>query len=196
MTFTKTLPIGGRFYLSEYESYWDATAKKTRQQFLRYLGRSDKDGHLIEAVEPRVSSIHSAVPVGPLAAFYAGATELAVVERARSTLEVPRPVAQAFLSLGLNQVVHRLALHRVPDWVRESPLPQWETWDVAGLKKRHFEDALDALCHLQPTGTKAEGGFALQDELTRAWGADTREPPGYCYDSDTTKVRYYGSTLS
>lgn len=33
----------------------------------------------------------------------------------------------------------------------------------------------------------------LQDELTRAWRAETREPAGYYYDFDTTKVRYYGS---
>ncbi|EQD76097.1 transposase (IS4), partial [mine drainage metagenome] len=195
MTFTKTLPIGGRFYLSEYESYWDAKAQKTRQRFLRYLGRCDKDGRLLDPVRPRVDSVHSAFPVGPLTVFYAGARELSIVERTRATLDVPLPTAQAFLALGLNQVVHRLPICRLPDWIRESPIPAWETWDAVELRKREFERALDALCHLQPTGTKVEGGFALQDELTRAWRADTREPPGYYYDFDTTKVRYYGTTL-
>ncbi|EQD46347.1 Transposase-like protein, partial [mine drainage metagenome] len=101
----------------------------------------------------------------------------------------------AFLGLGLNQVVHRLALRRVADWVQESPIPAWEKWDVSHLGKGDFEGALDALCSISETGTKQEGGHALQDDLTQAWRGNTREPAGYYYDFDTTKVRFYGNTL-
>ncbi|EQD78127.1 transposase IS4 family protein [mine drainage metagenome] len=196
MTFTKKVPLGGHLYLSEYESYWDRKLGKSRHRFLRYLGRCDKSGNLITPVKPRVESVHSSFPVGSLAAFYAGARELSVVERASSILKVHRPVAQAFLGLGLNQVVHRLALRHVADWVHESPLPTWEKWDVSHLGKGDFERALDALSDITKTGTRTEGGHALQDGLTREWRDDTREPAGYYYDFDTTKVRYYGNTLS
>ncbi|EQD27374.1 transposase IS4 family protein, partial [mine drainage metagenome] len=159
------------------------------------LGPCDKKGNLLRAVKPRVESVHSSFPVGPLAIFYAGARELSVVERTSRILGVPLPTAQAALALGLNQVVHRLAVQRVPQWIREGPIPQWEKWDVSRLRKADLEVSLDALCHITPTGTKMERGMALQDELTRAWRAETREPAGYYYDFDITKVRYYGTTL-
>ncbi len=195
MSYPNVARVGDHYYLYEKESFWDRKLKKTRQRTIRYLGRCDKNGRLLEPVKPRVTSIHSSFPVGPLGVFYAGARELSVVDRASSILRVPRPVAQAFLGLGLNQVVHRLALRRVADWVQESPIPAWEKWDVSHLGKGDFEGALDALCSISETGTKQEGGHALQDDLTQAWRADTREPAGYYYDFDTTKVRFYGNTL-
>ncbi len=194
MSYTNKVHVGDRYYLYEKESFWDSKQKRTRQRTLRYLGLCDKNKNLLEPVHPRVESVHSAFPVGPLSSFYAGARELSVVERTRSQLEVPLPLAQAFLGLGLNQVVHRLALRHVPEWIQESPIPRWEKWDTKGLRKGTFEDVLDALCHRSKTGTKVERGMALQDELTRAWRAETREPAGYYYDFDITKVRYYGNT--
>ena len=194
MTFSKILPMNGRFYKSEYESYWDAKVGKSRQRFLRYLGRCDKGGNMLASVKPRVESVHSSFPVGSLSCFYAGALELSVAGRTQSVLGVPLPVAQEFLALGLNQVVHRLSLQRAAEWVRESPLPAWEKWDASALSKRSFEATLDTLCHLSKTGTKVERCMDLQDELTRAWRTETREPSGYYYDFDLTKVRFYGST--
>jgi hypothetical protein len=194
MSYRSKTQVGDQYYLYERESFWDKELKKTRQRTLRYLGRCDQDGTLLEPVHPRVESVHSAFPVGPLVCFYAGARELSVVERARATLEVPLPIAQAFLGLGLNQVVHRLALQKVPDWIREGPLPQWEKWDVTRLSKSRIEDTLDALCRRSSTQTILERGLRLQDELTQAWRAETREPAGYYYDFDITKVRYYGTT--
>ena len=194
MSYLNKTHVGDRYYLYEKESFWDREQKRTRQRTLRYLGRCDKNGNLLEPVKPRVESVHSAFPVGPMACFYAGARDLSIVERTRTTLGVSLPIARTFLGLGLNQVVHRLALRLLPDWIRESPLPQWETWDVSELTKRDFEDTLDSLCYRSKTGTKVEKGMDLQDELTRAWRAETREPAGYYYDFDITKVRYYGST--
>src|SRR3990172_7205455 len=187
--------IHGRRYLYQNTYVWDRKAQHSRKVSSRYLGPCDKNKKILTPVKPRVESVHSAFPVGPLTAFYAGARELSVVERACSVLDVSRPVAQAFLGLGLNQVVHRLALRHVPVWVQESPLPAWEKWDVSHLGKGDFEKALDALCDITKTGTRTEGGHALQDRLTQEWRADTRDPAGYYYDFDTTKVRYYGNTL-
>ena len=186
--------IHGRLYLYENFYVWDRDAQRSRKVRSVYLGPCDKNKNVLSAPVPRVESVHSAFPVGPLACFYSGARDLAVVERTRTILAVPLPSAQAFLAMGLNQVVHRLALRLLPEWVQESPLPQWERWDVSQLSKRSFEDTLDALCHLSKTGTKVEKGMDLQDELTRAWRAETREPAGYYYDFDITKVRFYGST--
>ncbi|EQD56835.1 transposase, partial [mine drainage metagenome] len=125
----------------------------------------------------------------------AAAKDLSIVERARSILKVDLPVAQGFLALGLNQVVYRLPVStRLTSWVRDSLLPQWEKWDVSNLSRRGFEGTLDALCSYTQGMRKLQAGLELQDELTRAWRGETREPAGFYYDFDTTKVRYYGTT--
>ncbi|EQD77679.1 transposase (IS4), partial [mine drainage metagenome] len=186
--------IHGGLYLYENTYIWDREAQRSRKVNSVYLGPCDKNKHLLSTPRPRVESVHSSFPVGPLSCFYAGAKELAVVERTRSSLGVPLPVAQGFLAMGLNQVLHRLSLQRTAEWVQESPLSTWEAWDTSGLSKRSLETTLDALCHLSKTGTKVERCMDLQDELTRAWRAETREPAGYYYDFDITKVRFYGST--
>ena len=184
---------GGR-YLYENTYVWDRQAQHSRKIRSVYLGPCDTNKNLLSTPRPRVESVHSSFPVGALSCFYAGARELSVVERTRSSLGVPLPVAQGFLAMGLNQVIHRLSLQRSAEWVQESPLATWEAWDTSGLSKRSFEGTLDALCHLSKTGTKVEKCMDLQDELTRAWRAETREPAGYYYDFDITKVRVYGST--
>ena len=186
--------IHGGLYLYENTYVWDREAQRSRKVNSVYLGPCDKNKTLRSTPRPRVESVHSSFPVGSLSCFYAGAKELSVVERTRSSLGVPLPVAQGFLAMGLNQVIHRLSLQRAAEWVQESPLPTWERWDTSDLSKRRLEATLDALCHLSKTGTKVERGMDLQDELTRAWRAETREPTGYYYDFDITKVRYYGST--
>ena len=186
--------IHGGLYLYENTYVWDREAQRSRKVNSVYLGPCDKNKTLRSTPRPRVESVHSSFPVGSLSCFYAGARELSVVERTRSSLGVPLPVAQGFLAMGLNQVIHRLSLQRAAEWVQESPLPTWERWDTSDLSKRRLEATLDALCHLSKTGTKVERGMDLQDELTRAWRAETREPTGYYYDFDITKDRYYGST--
>jgi hypothetical protein len=195
MSYKNIARNGDRYYLYERESFWDPKRRRTRQRTVRYLGRCDKNGKLIQAVKPRVERVYSATPAGPTSCFYAAAKDLSIVERARAVLKVDLPVAQGFLALALNQVVYRLPVStRLSSWVQDSLLPQWEKWDVSNLSRRGFEGTLDALCSYTQGMRKLQAGLELQDELTRAWRGETREPAGFYYDFDTTKVRYYGTT--
>ncbi|MHB1867304.1 MAG: hypothetical protein ACYCPU_07435, partial [Thermoplasmata archaeon] len=67
---------GDRYYLYERESFWDPTRRKTRQRTVRYLGRCDRNGNLLQAVRPRVERVYSATPAGPTSCFYAAAKDL------------------------------------------------------------------------------------------------------------------------
>ena len=139
----------------------------------------------------RVESVHSAFPVGSLAIFFAASRELAVQERIREVLSVTSTEAATVLALALNQATARVPLHRLPGWVRASPLPRWLSLDPERLTPRSFEEALAALCHLTPEKTWEDRGLLLQQELTRGWRGSTREPAGAYYD--IPKQPYYGS---
>lgn len=191
MTFREVYRKAGRYYLYERESYWDPKLHKVRKRMVRYLGPCDARGRLRAPPSVRVDTLHSSFPVGSLAALYAAARELAVVDRIEEVLEVERPVACHLLSLGLNQAVHRLPLSRVPAWVARSPLPRWEGFDPAGLDRPALETALERLSRLLPTHEWDHRGFELQRVLTRRWRNGSREP-ATCY-YDITKQAYYGS---
>ncbi len=191
MAYTRVKPQGDRYYLCEYESYWDPKMGRSRQRFLRYLGPCDRKGNLLATPQPRVGSVHSAFPVGPLAVFYAAAEQLRLRQRIQEVLRVDERQAALVLTLGLNQAAARVPLLHLPDWFRASPLPGWLSLDAEELTPRHFEEALSGLCHLTPAKTWEDRGLLLQQELTRAWRGSSREPAGAYYD--ITKQAYYGS---
>ena len=191
MAYTRVKPQGDRFYLCEYESYWDPKMGRSRQRFLRYLGPCDRKGNLLAAPRPRVGAVHSAFPVGSLAVFYAAARQLRFRERIREVLGIDEREAAIVLTLGLNQAAARVPLFHLPEWVRASPLPGWLSLDADSLTPRHFEGALSGLCHLTPARTWEDRGLLLQQELTHAWRGSSREPAGAYYD--ITKQPYYGS---
>jgi hypothetical protein len=191
MAYTRVKPQGDRFYLCEYESYWDPKMGRSRQRFLRYLGPCDRKGNLLAAPRPRVGAVHSAFPVGSLAVFYAAARQLRFRERIREVLGIDEREAAIVLTLGLNQAAARVPLFHLPEWVRASPLPGWLSLDADSLTPRHFEGALSGLCHLTPARTWEDRGLLLQQELTHAWRGSSREPAGAYYD--ITKQAYYGN---
>lgn len=191
MTYTRIKAQSGKFYLTEYESYWDTKLGRSRQRFLRYLGRCDKAGKVLETPSHRVNVVHSAFPAGSLAVFHAASVQLHLREKIEEVLGVKRETAIALLSLVLNQVTARVPISRVSDWVRASPLPKWESFDAESMTSSRFEEALEALCHFTPQKTWEDDGLLLQHELTKAWRGSSREPAGAYYD--ITKQPYYGS---
>ncbi len=192
MTFTKTIPKGDGFYLYEYESYWDAQAGKAKQRFLRYLGPCDKDGNVLKPPKVRLEGLHSSFAVGRLIVFHASAEQLRLRERVRKVLGVDNEVAGHFVALALNQATDRVADEHLPEWVRASPLPRLLSIDGESLTPETFGRVRSALCHLSPARVWEDRGLLLQEELTRAWRSQTREPPGAYYD--VTKQAYHGWT--
>ena len=190
MAYTRIKPQGGNFYLTEYESYWDTKLDRSRQRFLRYLGRCDKNGKLLGASSHRIDAIHSAFPVGPLAVFHAASTQLHLCERIEKVLDVRKETALALVCMTLNQATARVPVYRLENWVKVSPLPKWENFKAESLTSQKFEEALAALCHLTPEKTWENRGFLLQKELTKAWRGSSREPAGAYYN--ITKQQYYG----
>ncbi|MGI0155670.1 MAG: IS1634 family transposase, partial [Thermoplasmata archaeon] len=183
--------VGRRRYAYEYESYWDPKRRRTHQRMVRYLGPCDRKGRILAEPKSRIEGVHSAFPVGALAVFHAAARELQVFERIQKVLALGETEAAHLLVLGLNQATARVPLYRLPDWVRASPLPKWLPLQPEELTVRSFEDALFALCHLTREKTWEDRGLLLQQELTRAWRGNSREPAGAYYD--ITKQAYYGS---
>ncbi|EQD71302.1 transposase (IS4), partial [mine drainage metagenome] len=175
MAYTRVKPQGDRFYLCEYESYWDPKMGRSRQRFLRYLGPCDRKGNVLSTPQPRVGTVHSAFPVGPLAVFYAAAQQLRVQQRIQETLGMKEQEAALVLALGLNQAAARVPILHLPGWFRASPLPGWLSVDAEALTPRQFEDALFGLCHLTPEKTWEDRGLLLQQDLNRAWRNGSRE---------------------
>jgi len=191
MTYTRIKPQGGNFYLTEYESYWDPKLGRSRQRFLRYKGRCDKNGKVLGTPSHRLDSVHSAFPVGSLAVFHAASTQLHLRQRIQKVLGVKEETANALLCMTLNQVTARVPICRLENWVQASPLPNWENFKADSITSKQFEEALAALCHLTPEKTWEDRGLLLQTELTKAWRGSSREPAGAYYD--ITKQQYYGS---
>jgi len=188
MAFPRVITTRGRHYLQQVESVWDPKKKRSVTRVLAHLGPCDESGKLLRPPRARVESVHSSFPVGPLAALYAAARELRVREHLQRVL--PGAPTELILCLALNQATARVPICRLPEWVRASPLPRWESFPAEELSARHFEDALSSLCHLTPEKTWEDRGLLLQQELTRAWRGRSREPAGAYYD--ITKQAYYG----
>ena len=189
MVFPRITTVRGRHYLQQVESVWDPKRKRSITRVLAHLGPCDENGKLLRPPRARVESVHSSFPVGPLAVHYAAARELRLRDHIQSIL--PGARAEWLLCLALNQATARVPIYRLPDWVRASPLPRWENFRADDLSARDFEEALSALCHLTPEKTWEDRGLLLQQELTRAWRGNSREPAGAYYD--ITKQAYYGS---
>ena len=191
MSWTEKVRIRGHDYL--YEREWavaPATGKRYKRT-VRYLGRCDANGHLVERPQTRLGPPHSAFPAGPLTALYASARELHLRERIQKVLEVDALGATHVLTLGLNQATGRVPLYHLPDWVRASPLPSWEPLDPGPLAPSTYEEALTFLCRPGPGGVLEHPGRELQRALTEAWRGHSREPSAYYYD--ITKRAYYGT---
>ncbi|EQD67524.1 transposase (IS4), partial [mine drainage metagenome] len=95
------------------------------------------------------------------------------------------------LCITLNQATAKVPLYRLADWIGASPLPKWEGINAQNLTRKHFEDALSALCYFTPQKTWENKGYLLQKTLTKAWRGTSREPAGAYYD--ITKQSYYGA---
>jgi transposase len=189
MAFPRVITTRGRHYLQQVESVWDPKKKRSVTRVLAHLGPCDKSGKLLRPPRANVESVHSSFPVGSLAVFYASARELQLRDHIQKVL--PGARAELILCLALNQATARVPIYRLPDWVRASPLPRWENFSAEDLTPRHFEEALSSLCHLTSEKTWEDRGLLLQQELTRAWRGNSREPAGAYYD--ITKQAYYGS---
>ncbi len=188
MAFPRVITTRGRHYLQQVESVWDPKKKRSVTRVLAHLGPCDEGGKLLRPPRARVESVHSSFPVGPLAVLYAAARELRVREHLQRVL--PGAPTELILCLALNQATARVPICRLPEWVRASPLPRWESFPAEELSPRHFEEALSSLCHLTPEKTWEDRGLLLQQELTGAWRGRSREPAGAYYD--ITKQAYHG----
>ncbi len=190
MAYTRVKPQGGRFYLCEYESYWDPQMGRSRQRFLRYLGPCEKDGRLLARPMARVDHVHSTFSTGPLALFYAAAQDLELRDRFQDTLGVDRTSASLLLTLALNQIVGRQPISRLSEWTLRSPMMTWEGLDPNAVTHDAFQTALTSLCHRAPGGFD-NPGLELQHRLTEEWRQGSREPAAAYYD--ITKQPYYGT---
>ncbi|MGI0156038.1 MAG: IS1634 family transposase [Thermoplasmata archaeon] len=189
MSFPRITTVRGRHYLQHVESIWDSRKGRSVTRVLAHLGPCDGNGKLLHPPRARVESVHSSFPVGPLAVLYASARELRLRDHIQRI--IPGAPSELILSLALNQATARVPIYRLPEWVRASPLPRWENFHAEELTPRRFEEALSALCHLTPEKTWEDRGLLLQQELTRAWRGNSREPAGAYYD--ITKQAYYGT---
>ena len=190
MTYTRVKPQGDRFYLCEYESYWDPKMRRSRQRFLRYLGPCDKDGQPLAPPSHRVDHVHSTFPVGRLALFYAAAQDLGVKHVIEEALSADPTTASLVLSLSLNQIVDRQPLYHLSEVTRRSPFLQWEGLDEARITHEAYQTALMTLCRPLAPGFD-NAGLHLQERLNHAWRRGSREPAAVYYD--ITKQPYYGT---
>ncbi|MGI0067854.1 MAG: IS1634 family transposase [Thermoplasmata archaeon] len=190
MSYTRVKPQGDRFYLCEYESYWDPEMHRSRQRFLRYLGPCDKDGKPLAPPTHRIDHVHSVFEVGRLALFFAAARDLKVVETIEVALGCNRAEAELVLDLALNQVVLRRPLYHLADWVRRSPLMAWQELDPSQVTHEAYQEALMRLC--RPLSSEYDNaGLFLQERLNTEWRRGSREPAAVYYD--ITKQTYYGT---
>jgi hypothetical protein len=194
MAFVVTRRIGKYSYDYEVESRWDPVKKQSRQHVLRFLGRVDKQGHVVVRPTVRVSAVTGSFPVGSLALFYAVARELELVLHIKEVLDVDRETAAHVLCLVLNQIGPRCPLTDLADWVMRSPIPKWEKMDVRQLDRESFDRALHRLCHSTADGGIEDLGLKLQYEMTQVWRGQTREPAQFYYD--VTRQVYHGSSCT
>lgn len=190
-TSTQVKNIRGRFYLYEREGYWDPVEQKKKYRNYRSLGPCDEDGNLLGTQRIDIEGIHSSMPVGPLAVFWAACQKLNVVECVEKVLG-DKMNARLVVALVLNQLTGRRALDGVPDWLREGPLPKWLGFDADKVNRSRLDAALSALCLQRDDGSIQDRGLLVQESLTRAWRGRTREPAQFFYD--VTKAVYHGST--
>lgn len=183
--------IKGHRYAYEYKSIYDPKRKRSYERMIRYLGRCDENGKILEEPKIAIDAVQSSFPVGPLVTFYATAKQLQVHETIRKVLNCSEHEAAILLMLALNQATARVPLSHLAEWVKASPLPQWLHTNPDELNTRSFEDALTSLCHLTPQKTWENKGIVLQHELTKVWRGSSREPAGAYYD--ITKQAYYGN---
>ena len=127
MAYCVTRRIGKYLYRYEVESYWDRTKGQSRQRILRFLGRVNKEGHVILRPTVRLDSISGSLPVGALALFYAVARELDMVSHIKEVLDIGHEAAAHVLCLVLNQIGPRRSLTNLPAWVVRSPDPSLGT---------------------------------------------------------------------
>ncbi len=191
-TYIEVRQRGDNYYAYEREPYWDPVLKQGRKRTLRFLGPCDKGGKVLSPPKVRLEGLHSSFSVGRLLVFYATAERLRLRERARKVLGIDDEVAGQFLAVVLNQVTDRVADEHLPEWVRASPLPHLLSIDGERLVPETFGRVRSALCHLSPSKVWENRGLLLQEELTRAWRSQAREPPGAYYD--VTKQSYHGWT--
>ena len=191
MAYMVTRRVGKYLYRYEVESYRDPVKKQPRQRVLRFLGRVDKDGRVVVRPAVRVDSIAGSLPVGALALFYAVARELDMVSRIKEVLDIDHDGAVHVLCLVLNQIGPRRPLTDLAAWVARSPIPRWEHLNVGRLNRESFERAMHRLCHTTADGGLEDLGLKLQEEMTKVWRGDTREPAQFYYD--VTRQVYYGS---
>jgi len=194
MAYLVTRRVGKYLYRYEVESYRDPDTKQPRQRVLRFLGRVDKAGRIVVRPAVRVDSISGSFPVGALAMFYAMARELDMVSHIQDVLDIDHDTAAHVLCLVLNQIGPRRPLSDLPAWVARSPIPRWERLDMGRLNRDSFDRALRKLCHATVDGGIDDLGLKLQQEMTKVWRGQTREPVQFYYD--VTRQVYYGNGCS
>ena len=180
--------IRGYHYLYEVESAWNPKLKQSRKIRSLYLGPCDAKGHLRSQPKVQLEGVHSAYPVGPLAAFYAQAREARVAEAAEEVLGLTPGEARLLLAMTLNQLTGRRPLDEIPAWIDRTPLRRWEPALPSSLDRRDIEKVLGALCRRVKDDGFDNQGLLLQARLTRE---GPRERPGAFYD--VTKVGYSGT---
>lgn len=191
MAFFVTRRHGKYLYRYEVESYWDRVKKQPRQRVLRFLGRVDKEGHVVVPPAVRVDSVSDSFPLGPLALFYATARDLDLVTHIKEVLDVDHEAAVHILCLVLNQIGAKRPLAELPAWVARSPIPRWENLRRTSLTREDFDRALHTLCHATKDGGLEDLGLALQEAMTQVWRDGSREPAQFYYD--VTRQIYHGN---
>lgn len=188
MTVKEVRRIRGHSYLYENHFVWDKVRKRSRREWSRYLGPCDAKGHLRSQPKVKLEGVHSAFPVGPLAAFYAQARDVRICELAEEVLGLTPGEARLLLAITLNQLTGRRSLDEIPAWIDRTPLRRWEPALPSSIARGDIENVLGKLCRRVKDDGFDNLGLLLQARLTRE---GPRERPGAFYD--VTKVGYTGT---
>ncbi|EQD68802.1 hypothetical protein B2A_00281, partial [mine drainage metagenome] len=134
--------IRGYHYLYEVESAWDSKLKQSRKVRSLYLGPCDAKGRLRAQPKVKLEGVHSAYPVGPLAAFYAQARAARITEVAEEVLGLNPGEARLLLAMTLNQLTGRRPLDEIPAWIDRTPLRRWEPDLPSSIGRGDIENVL------------------------------------------------------
>jgi hypothetical protein len=191
--FIRNLKRGSNTYRYEVMSYWDKIKRAPRQR-VKYLGKVIFDERNRETVKKKyflVETVEKSMIVGDLAAYFKVATELGLVDIInRCCPKNGDEPGIPILILVFNQLIGRIPLHKLSEWVDNTPLSTWFGIELH-LTKDIFLSALDSLCRAE-NGEILHYGWAVQKEVVKRWRALYHQDHKRLY-YDVSKLIYYGT---
>lgn len=191
--FIRNIKRGDNTYRYEVTSYWDKVKRSPRQR-VKYLGKVTFDERNKETVKKKyfvVETVEKSMVVGDLATYFRVATDLGLVEIInRCCPKNGTAPGIPILILVFNQLIGRVPLHKLPEWVENTPLLTWFGSEVC-VTKDIFLSVLDSLCRIE-NGKILHYGWVVQKEAVNRWRALYHQDHKRLY-YDVTKLIYYGT---